>query len=251
MTWESKTLLRVLAKARSRNALLYLCAALLLATALVLAGADISHHVTAIEAWIASLGPWGLVAFVVILVLATSVLIPGSVLSIAAGALFGLAQGLALVLVANLLAAALQYLLARRLLRAPIDRFVARRPALAAIQRAVHGDELRLQALLRMMPLNPATISYLLGAAGVSFGGFIFACLALSPHLFLEVYVGYAGKHAAHVAGRDVQQVYVHDLVVFGGLAVTIVVITLLSRLAHRALTTAMAGQDTDSVGKA
>ena len=71
------------------------------------------------------------------------------------------------VVAGGLLASALQFTFARRLLRARIERTLAAKPSLAAIQPAVTQDELRLQLLLRLTPLNPATIRYLLGAAGV------------------------------------------------------------------------------------
>ena len=41
-------------------------------------------------AWIASLGVWGIIAFGVLYVIATVLLAPGSVMSIAAGVAFGL-----------------------------------------------------------------------------------------------------------------------------------------------------------------
>jgi hypothetical protein len=56
-------------------------------------------------------------------------------------------------------------------LRARIQRALAARTSLAAIQRDVRRDEFRLQVLLRPTPLNPATINYPLGAAGVRFSG--------------------------------------------------------------------------------
>ena len=130
----------------------------------------------------------------------------------------------------------MQFALSHRLLRARIQRALAARPALAAIQRAVKRDELHLQVLLRLTPLNPATISYLLGAAGVRFSGFLLACLALAPTLIIEVYFGYTGKHIARMAGRDARTVYLHDLTVIAGLAVCIIVIILVSRMARKAV---------------
>jgi uncharacterized membrane protein YdjX (TVP38/TMEM64 family) len=232
---------RLLAVAGRKENLVYVCAALVLAVAILLAGDEVKHHVAAIESWISGLGPCGIAAFVALYVVTTTLLFPESVLSIAAGALFGLAWGLAAAILAALLAAMLQYALARRLLRGRVERALASRPSLAAIERAVGRQEFRLQALLRLTPLNPATISYLLGAAGVRFGGFMVACLGLTPHLLIEVYFGYAGRHVAHMAGRDAQAVYLHDVVVIGGLAVVMAVLFLISRMAHKAVMEAVA----------
>jgi uncharacterized membrane protein YdjX (TVP38/TMEM64 family) len=151
-----------------------------------------------------------------------------------------------MVLSGNLMAAAIQFGLARKLLRKRIDRTLAARPSLAAIQRAVKGDDFRLQVLLRLTPLNPASVNYLLGAAGVRFSRFLLACLALTPHLLLEVYFGHAGKHAARLAGSEGRTAHLHDLVIFGGLAVCVVVMVFVSRLARKALSQAVAETGTE-----
>jgi uncharacterized membrane protein YdjX (TVP38/TMEM64 family) len=222
-------------------ALVFLAGAVVLAAGIFLAGEDLAHHINAVETWIDSLGPTGPLAFVVLLVIATSVFIPESILSIAAGALFGLAQGLLVVLAGNVLAATLQYTLGRRLLRRRIQKALSRKPALVAIQGAVRQDELRLQSLLRLTPLNPATVSYMLGAAGVRFTTFMVACIGLLPHVVFEVYFGYTGRHVAHMASRGTSAVYLHDAVVLLGLAVTVVIIAILSRMARQAVREAVA----------
>ena len=90
--------------------------------------------------------------------------------------------------------------------------------------------------LLRLTPLNPASTSYVLGAAGVRFAGFLLASLATFPHLLLEVYLGFGGKHVARIAGRSTDAGLIHEAIVIGGLAVTAIVIVLVSRAAHKAL---------------
>ena len=227
---------RLMATARFRTVLTYLSMGLLLVAAVVLAGSEIERHINAIEAWITNLGPWSIVAFVGLFVAATSLMTPDTVMSIMAGALFGLGWGITAVLIGSLLAATLQYALARRLLRSRIERAIAAKPSLAAIQRTVRRSEFRLQALLRLTPLNPAMISYMLGATGVRFVGFLFACLAITPHLAIEVYFGYAGKHVARMAGQGAHAAHVHDAAVIAGLALTIIVMVFISRAARKAV---------------
>jgi uncharacterized membrane protein YdjX (TVP38/TMEM64 family) len=111
-----------------------------------------------------------------------------------------------------------------------------------AIQRAVSRQEFRLQVLLRLTPLSPTAMSYLLGAAGVRFPGFLVACLAQIPNLFVEVYFGHAGKHLAKFAGRDERSVLLHDAVIISGLLVCIVVMVIVSRLARKAVQEAVGG---------
>jgi uncharacterized membrane protein YdjX (TVP38/TMEM64 family) len=243
----SEQVRRFLARAYSRAALPYLVVGLLLIVAIVAGGREIEHHINAIESWITKLGPWGVLAFVGLFILATSVLLPETVLCIIGGALFGLGWGVAAALAGSILAAAIQFALAHQLLRARIQRTLAARPSLGAIQRAVSRDEFRLQALLRLTPLNPATISYLLGAAGVRFSGFLIACLALTPNLIIEVYFGHVGKHAARLAGSNARATHLHDLAIIGGLAVCVAVMVLVSRMARKAVTQAVAESDTET----
>jgi uncharacterized membrane protein YdjX (TVP38/TMEM64 family) len=221
----------------------YALIALVLVLLIVLLGRDLGHHVDTLESWIAASGDWSLVVFMGIFILVTSVLIPGAILCILAGALFGLAQGTAAVVAASLLAAALQYGLSRGLLKNRVQTVVAARPSLAAIQRAAIRDGFRLQALLRMTPVNPVYISYAMGAAGVRFPGFLLACLAMVPNLFLEVYFGYAGRHAAGLAGRSMKEAVTYDVALFVGLVVLIVVMVRISKMAKRSIIEAAAAQ--------
>ncbi len=137
-----------------------------------------------------------------------------------------------------------QFLLSRHLLRTRIQRALAARPALAMIQRAVNRDAFRLQVLLRLTPLNPATVSYLLGAAGVRFPGFLIACLAIAPHLFIEVYFGHAGRYVVQMVGNHRRTAHLHDLVLLGSFAACIVLMVMASRMARRAVLQVVAEPD-------
>jgi len=207
-----------------------------LIVAIIVLGREIEHHVNAIESWITGLGPWGVIAFIGVFILTTSFLVPDTVLCIIAGALFGLYWGAAAVLAGSLLAAAMQFALSQKLLRSRVQRMLAARPALTAIQRAVGRDEFRLQVLLRLTPLNPATISYLLGSAGVRFSRFLIACLALTPSLIIEVYLGHVGKHAAILAGSEARTAHLHDIVMIVGVVICVAVMILVSRIARKAV---------------
>jgi len=228
----------------SRKAIPYLVVGLILSIVLVVGGREVEPHINVLESWISNLGPWGVLAFIGIYVVVTSLLVPESVLSIIAGALFGPSLGFMAVLTGSLVAATLQFALSRKLLRSRIQRIISSRPSLAAIQRAVKHNEFRLQVLLRLAPLNPASINYLLGAAGVRFFGFLIACLALTPHLLLEVYFGHVGKHAARLAGSTGTTTHLHDLALFGGLVAGVVVLIFISRLAHKAVSQAVTEAD-------
>jgi len=216
---------------------------LVLLVVMIFIGHEAHRHLQEIETWIAQLGPWGRLAFIGLFVVGTSIFVPESVFGLLAGVLFGLAWGLGIILVANLLAAALQYALARQILHAPIQRWLQSRPLLRSIQKAVIGNELRLQCLLRLTPLSPASISYLLGAAGVRFPGFMLANLLLMAHVGVEVYLGHAGKQLV-THGLNGAQGWGHSLLVYGGTAVGICAVLFVSKIAHRAVFDAIAESD-------
>lgn len=227
---------KFLAHAISRAAIPYVLAGILLAAAIATMGHGVFKNMSAIEAWLIGLGPWGVVAFVALFVVATSFLMPDSMLCIASGALFGIWWGNIAVLFGILIAGALQFTLARRLFRAPIQRQISKRPALAAIQRAVIQDEFRLQVLVRLTPVNPAILNYLLGATHVRLTGFIVACLAHMPAIMVEVYFGHASRNVVKIADGSAKHAFLEDMLLFGGLVASVVVLVMVSRMARRAL---------------
>ena len=216
-----------------RLAAILVAVAVLLGVSAVL-GDQLQVHVGALQTWIGTLGVWGVLVFAVLLVMGTSLLLPESLFGVAAGVLFGLAWGMAIAVLANACAAAVQYALARWWLRAPVQRALDRRPAFVAIQHAVMKDQLRLQFLLRLTPVNPATVSYLLGSGGVRFSSFMVACLGLLPHICLEVYLGHAGERML-AAGKTTPGA-AHEWLLASGLLLGILAIVVLSKLAHTAV---------------
>jgi len=231
---------------RAETFLTYGFVAVLILVVIAFVGDEAAGHINAFEAWINDMGPSAVAVFVLLCVVLISVFVPDSLIGIVAGATFGFGVGIVVVIVCNLLAAALQFALARRLLKPLIDRLLAKRPALAATQAAVLKQEFRLQLLIRLTPLNRAVTSYVLGAAGVRFTGFMAACVGLLPSLFIEVYFGYAGKHLAQVAGASSHGTELKDVVMVVGLLVAIAVMVMVSRVARKAVENASAAVTPD-----
>lgn len=204
--------------------------------AAILLGRDFGHHVPAIEAWIASQGVWGYVVFVAATVVLTSLFVPDTVFAVMAGVLFGVWGGTAIMAVGCLLTAALDFALSRLFLEQAVRGWLARNPRLAAIERAVNREGFRFQFLLRLTPINPVTVSYVLGATDTRFLPFLVASLGLVPSLLVEVYFGYVAKHVASVSGQTSEHSALHTAATIAGLLVCIVVLVYVVRLAQRAL---------------
>src|SRR5215471_5161079 len=72
--------------------------------------------------WIGQLGPWGAIIFIATYILATVLFIPGSVLTLGAGALFGVVWGSIYVSISATLGATCAFLVSRYLARAAVAR---------------------------------------------------------------------------------------------------------------------------------
>jgi uncharacterized membrane protein YdjX (TVP38/TMEM64 family) len=199
-------------------------------------GSYFGHHLPALERWIESHGIAGFAVFVAVLVLCTSLFVPDTIFAVAAGVLFGLFWGTALVVVGSLLAAGLDFAISRHLLRTRVRRWLESHPKLAAIERAVTREGLRLQFLLRLTPVHPVAVSYVLGASQTRFSTFLIASMGLIPLLFVEVYFGYTAKHLAKAAGQVSEHSSLHIVITIAGLLLCTALMVYIVRLARGAL---------------
>jgi uncharacterized membrane protein YdjX (TVP38/TMEM64 family) len=229
---------------RIRSIIPYLIFLALLIAAIAILGGKIKHHIDVIEEWISNLGLLGFFAYIILFVLLTSVFLPDTVFGILAGTLFGLGMGFAAVSIGALAASAVQYWLSRSLLKNRIERLIASKPNLVLIRQALSRQEFKLQILLRLTPISPVMISYLLGASGVKFFGFLIACIGLLPTFFFEVYFGYAGRHIAMMASQNKLTVVLHNATVIGGFISLIIVMFFVSRITRKAIEAAIPPQN-------
>lgn len=220
----------------SRWRLLRWAAVAVALAAVVWLGRYLGHHLVALEDWVRGLGPAGPLAFLAVFVVLALFCLPDTIFAIAAGVLFGLWIGTGLIVAGVIAATSISFLLARRVLREPVERRLERSPRLLAIRRAIGGAGLRLQLLLRLTPLNPVIVSYVLGTSGGRYRTFLIACAGLVPGLFVEVYLGYAAAHLSKVTSGAQSHPPLHTALAVGGLAMCILVMALVTRAARRAL---------------
>ncbi|TWU43795.1 TVP38/TMEM64 family inner membrane protein YdjZ [Novipirellula aureliae] len=209
---------------------------LVVLAAVVWFGRNAGEDIKGMESWIAGHGVWGCLVFVGMMVLFTSIFVPDTVLAVAAGVLFGIGWGAVLTVIGALLTATLNFFSAQTLLRPRIEKMLAAHPKLRAIQRAVNREGLRLQLLLRLSPINPVSVSYVLGASGVRYSTFILATAGLIPGLFCEVYFGYLASHVTKVAGNVSEHSSLHTIVTVVGFVFCILLMVFISRIASKAI---------------
>jgi uncharacterized membrane protein YdjX (TVP38/TMEM64 family) len=205
---------------------------------LLAAGKTVGGFVPRFAAWVDSLGALGPLVFVIGYACAVVAFVPGSLPSLFGGAIFGLTRGVVLVFIAATLGASIAFFVSRHLVRASIERRIAGNSRFAAIDRAIEKEGRRIVFLLRLSPVFPfSLLNYALGLTRVRFGDYLVASVGMLPGTLLYVYYGHVLGLAAALAGGAAHEKGAADYAVLGlGLAATIVVTTLITRIARRAL---------------
>lgn len=226
-------------KATSKGRLvLYALIALAVLAALFLLRRQAGGYVLQFAEWVNGLGVWGPVVFILGYAVAAVAFVPGSLLTLAAGIIFGLAKGTVYTLIGATLGAAAAFLVARYVARGRIERRIEGNPRFAAIDRAVGREGFKIVALLRLSPIFPFNLlNYALGLTKVPFLQYVAASIAMLPGTLLYVYYGKAlGSLAALAGGKQAEKGTEFWVFLGVGLLATILVTTYVTRLASKAL---------------
>ncbi|MFN2446206.1 MAG: TVP38/TMEM64 family protein [Vicinamibacterales bacterium] len=207
-----------------------------------LVGREAAAFIPRFGAWVQSLGPWGPFAFIAGYGLAAVLLMPAVLLTLAAGAIFGLTLGVVYVMVGATLGAALAFLSGRYAARRFVEHLLHRYPRLAAIDRAVEREGLRLVFLLRLSPAVPYTLlNYALGLSRVRFTDYLAGSIGMLPTVTMYVYSGkVAGDLATLASGGSAPRGTAYYVALGAGLAATIAVTVYITRIARRAINEAV-----------
>ena len=206
-------------------------------------GRSAGGNIPAFAEWVQGLGALGPIVFILGYAIAVVAFIPGSLMTLAAGAIFGLAEGTFYVLVAATVGATLAFLIARHGARAAIERRIQDDERFAAIDRAIGAEGLKIVFLLRLSPVFPFNLlNYSLGLTRVRLVDYFVASIGMLPGTLLYVYTGkVAGDVAAIASGQAGEKGAGDWLVLVLGLVATAIVTVFVTRIARRALATATA----------
>ncbi|MEP6687388.1 MAG: TVP38/TMEM64 family protein [Gemmatimonadales bacterium] len=205
---------------------------------LALAGRRLAGLVPAFGEWVHGLGPLGPIAFIGGYAVAAVAFVPGSLLTLAAGAVFGVGRGTAYALVGATLGASGAFLISRHAARAAFQRRVDRLPKFSAIDRAIAREGGKVVFLLRLSPLFPFTLlNYALGLTRIRFSRFLVASAGMLPGTLLYTYSGkVVGDVAAAAGSHGPPRTAAYYAVLGLGLAATAAVTAIITRVARRAL---------------
>ncbi len=187
--------------------------------------------------WISGLGAWGPIAFICIYILATVLSIPGSILTLGTGALFGVVRGSIFVSMASTVGALIAFLIGRYLARQWVSKKIKSNPHFAAVDEAVGQEGWKIVGLLRLSPIFPFNLlNYAMGITKISLRDYVLASwIGMMPGTVMYVYIGsLVGDLTALGATRSHNPSEWFLYIV--GLAATVTVTLFVTRLARRIL---------------
>jgi uncharacterized membrane protein YdjX (TVP38/TMEM64 family) len=212
--------------------------------ALVLLAQSAGDAIPAFATWVDELGPWGPIAFMIGYALSIVAFVPASLLTLAAGAIFGVAAGTFYVFIGATIGAAVSFLISRYLARSAIERKLQGNEKFSSIDRAVGEQGRKIVFLLRLSPIFPfGLLNYALGLTRVRFSDYIVASIGMIPATLLYVYAGKAASEVAALAGgAEIERDDYYYALLTVGLLATLVATVIVTRIARRALAEATEG---------
>jgi uncharacterized membrane protein YdjX (TVP38/TMEM64 family) len=195
---------------------------------------DVVHLMETIQAagWV------GWLLFILLYAAACLLFVPGSILTIASGAVYGFWGGTVLVLIGNGLGSVFSLLITRYLLRDWIKSKIARNKNMLAIEDAVASDGWRIVCLTRLSPIMPfSLINYALGLTRISAAKFLFATeIGAIPSTCVYVYFGTLIGNLTRI-GPDLRRHQGWEWIFQGvGLVITIGATIYVTRVASQAI---------------
>ncbi|NES78113.1 MULTISPECIES: TVP38/TMEM64 family protein [Okeania] len=188
--------------------------------------------------WIKTLGPWGPIAFIIIYILATVFFLPGSLLTLGAGLLFGPIFGSIYVSVASTIGATCAFLVGRYLARGWVSKQIEGNENFKAIDEAVADEGWKIVGLTRLSPIFPFNLlNYAFGVTQVSLRDYFFASwIGMMPGTVMYVYLGSLAGSLATL-GTEGGTRTTAEWILYGiGLIATVAVTVYVTKIARKAL---------------
>jgi len=188
--------------------------------------------------YVRSLGIWGPVLLAVAYAVATVLMVPGLILTLGAGFLFGVVKGTITVSIGSVAGALLAFLVGRTLARDFVRQKAAEFPKFAAVDRAVGKAGFKIVLLTRLSPVFPFNmLNYLFSITNVRTRDYFFASwIGMLPGTLMYVYFGSAVKNLTDLVSGQYEG-GVREKVLFGvGLLAAVAVTVYVTRIARAAI---------------
>jgi len=188
--------------------------------------------------WISGLGILGPIIFAGLYILACVLSFPGSILTLGAGAVFGVITGFIAVSIGSTLGAACAFLIGRYLARDLVAGRIAGNEKFKAVDEAVGREGWKIVLLTRLSPVFPFNLlNYAFGLTKVSLKHYFFATwLGMIPGTVMYVYIGSLAGDLTGMGGAGRART-TGEWILYGiGLLATLIVTVFVTRLARKTL---------------
>jgi uncharacterized membrane protein YdjX (TVP38/TMEM64 family) len=187
--------------------------------------------------WVNELGAIAPIAFILIYIVATVAFLPGSLLTLGSGVLFGIVQGSFCVFIGATLGATLAFLVGRYVARGWISRKIAGNQKFQAIDQAVGREGFKIVLLTRLSPIFPFNLlNYGLGVTGVSLKDYVLASVGMIPGTIMYVYIGSLAGSIATIGGETTANPVAQWTIRIIGFIATVAVTLYVTKIARKAL---------------
>ena len=206
----------------------------------------VKDYVVSVLEWTQGLGNWGPLFVAAFYVVACVLLLPGGVITLAAGFLFGAIVGTITVSIGSTLGASAAFLVGRTFARDWVQKKVAGRPKFAAIDRAVGEQGFKIVLLTRLSPIFPFNLqNYAYGLTGLKLWKYTLASwIGMFPGTLAYCYIGSGLRSLSDAVTGQTEGGWVERLFFWGGLAATIIVMIVVTRVAQKAMKQAIGETD-------
>ena len=187
--------------------------------------------------WIDGLGAVGAIAFMIVYIVATVAFVPGTLLTLGAGVVFGVVLGSIYVFIGATIGATGAFLVGRYLARGWISQKIAGNEKFAAIDNAIGREGLKIVLLTRLSPVFPFNLlNYALGITGVSLKDYVLASIGMIPGTIMYVYFGSLVGNIATIDPKQATNSTVETAIFIIGGVIAVAVILYVTKVARKAL---------------
>ena len=191
-------------------------------------------------AWIEGAGPIGPLVFFGLYIAACVFMLPGSILTLGAGAVFGVVNGSLLVSLSSTVGATAAFLIGRYLAREMVARRISGNDTFGGIDNAVATEGWKIVGLTRLSPVFPFNLlNYAFGLTRVSLRDYVLASwIGMIPGTVMYVYLGSLAGSLAELGVKEGGRARTPaEWALYAvGLVATVAVTVVITRIARRAL---------------
>lgn len=188
--------------------------------------------------WINRLGPVGAIAYIALYIVATIAFLPGSIVTLGAGVVYGVALGSIYVFIGACLGATAAFLIGRYLARDWVYKKIAGNEKFKAIDEAVGKEGFKIVLLTRLSPVFPFNLlNYAFGVTGVSLKDYLLGFIGMIPGTIMYVYLGSLASSCALIGTENQpKNLAVQWTLRIVGFIATVAVTVFVTRIARKAL---------------